>query len=154
MHRILHIGLGLYISAGWLFMLYVGGTLGPEDLFIPLFLLVGVKFPDMDIHPILEHRKTLHSLSAVFLAGAAAWAVSERYLPDLSPYPYLFPAGMILHILQDMATPSGCALLYPFHSGKFRIMKTGGTSVLAFAYTFILGTVVLFVIGGINGVIP
>lgn len=116
---------------------------------IPIFLFMGVKFPDLDVISVFEHRRTLHSLTAVLIIGGGIYLLSSMYMGwDLRNISYimLWPAGMILHMAQDMATPSGCALLYPFSKKKFRYARVGGTSFSALIITLAIATFALAII--------
>jgi len=132
-----------------LYFHYTNGTLSQIHLLIPIFLFMGVKFPDLDVISVFEHRKTLHSLTAVLIIGGGIYLLSSMYmgwgLQNVS-YIMLWPAGMILHMVQDMATPSGCALLYPFSGKKFRYARVGGTSVSALIITLAIAIAALAII--------
>ena len=78
-------------------------------------VVLGALLPDLDYR--FEHRKLLHNVFAIALVSLIS---GQYWLPML--------VGMVSHIVLDMMTVSGVALLYPLSDKRFRIasFRTGG----------------------------
>ena len=83
--------------------------------------------PDLDLH--FKHRAALHNINFFLILAVAAYIV-------LNPVGCFWPvaiglaAGYLGHILLDMLTVRGVAILYPFTSRRLRIarLRSGSTA--------------------------
>ena len=81
----------------------------------PIPTVLGGLLPDLDYH--LGHRRFFHNLLTILIVSLAT---GKYFVPVL--------AGMLSHVVLDMMTVSGVALLYPLSNRRFRIasFRTGG----------------------------
>ncbi len=113
MNRAAHIILGVGIS---IFVLY---RFSPES-HIPLIVLgsgIGSMFPDLDRRK--GHRKLLHSIFSLFILSLTVFFIAI-YLKIPLTLPASFFLGYASHILGDMVTYRGVALLFPFRNKYYR----------------------------------
>lgn len=111
--------------------------------FLILFSSAGSLFPDLDRRR--GHRKALHNLASMLVSTASIlFLTSQLGLP-------LFPAlgfltGYLSHLVGDMMTPRGIAILYPFRDAFYRSPLLLGRSdgFLANFFASSLGAVLIF----------
>ena len=102
-----------HVAAGVLLATYF-----PLD---PIMAISGAIFPDIDI--VYDHRKLLHNMWFLMIAFA---------------YNFSFGVGVLSHVLLDMLTVYGVALLWPISSSRFRLatFRTGGVVDRLLFYLF------------------
>jgi len=103
--------------------------------FDPVLVVAGAIMPDIDY--IYQHRKLLHNL---FLLACA-------FLYNIQ-----FGVGYLSHILLDMLTVYGVALLWPISSKRFRFARfsTGGFFDTVLFVIFLLGWVLIDINGFVH----
>ena len=152
MDRSMHTTAALAAGVFALYVISLHQEVHYSDILIPIMLFAGMNVPDLDTSRFLHHRRTLHGCFALLvltflitLAGFNHW--------ELAFYLYLIPVGMGMHIIQDMATASGCTLFYPLSKRKYRYAKLKGHGAGALLVSITLGlvvgwgTAVLYVMG-------
>ncbi len=108
-----------------------------EHLLIVIMLFAGMNLPDLDTSKLLKHRRTMHSLFTSVVLFIVVFLTAFTY-PEIRIYLYFIPIGVLLHICQDMATPSGCALFYPLAGKKYRYARLKGDGVGAAVLTVLI----------------
>ncbi len=93
---------------------------------IPVALMgaVGSIMPDFDV--LYKHRKLLHNVFAALLFTLGALLLMARLGvegPQAWLYSQAFIVGWLSHILGDMVTKGGVALLWPFSSRRIRALR-------------------------------
>ena len=91
------------------------------------------------IFSFLKHRGLTHSIPGVLiLYYALEFFAKSYYLPLLLFVPYIV-LGCASHIILDMLTPSGVALLYPLKKRfKIPLIKTGSKLETIFMFSLIV----------------
>lgn len=76
------------------------------------------------IHSVISHRGPTHTLLflLIVIGGMVAAGLPGALVVTLA-------AGMVLHLLCDMATPRGVRLLMPLHYGAWRLLPGGVLSL-------------------------
>jgi inner membrane protein len=98
--------------------------------------------PDLDLA--WRHRMLLHNLTVTAVLIAAVWLAWSRLgLPYKLLATASFAAGYLSHILLDMLTVRGVALLYPYTRRRYRLLKLRTSDRLANHAITLLSTVVL-----------
>lgn len=140
MNRAAHIILGVGVS------IFIISRLSPtlQAFQLPLIVLgggIGSVFPDLDRKK--GHRRILHNLFSMFFFSLLFFIIS-LYLKIPLMIPTSFFLGYVSHLLGDMMTYRGVALLYPFKSNYYRsplvIGRSGdlGVNMLGIALGLIL----------------
>ena len=112
--------------------------------------LLGSIVPDLD--GLRGHRKTLHNVIACILTGIAIYVallVTDTYeLTPISLYPLGSTLSYILayasHLLADIPTGSGVAILYPLSKRKIGILGLKYDNIVYNALLISLATVLLY----------
>ncbi|MEM0439839.1 MAG: metal-dependent hydrolase [Sulfolobales archaeon] len=116
MNRTAHVILGVGIS-----IFIISRLFSPLQAFqIPFIVLgggIGSIFPDLDRKR--GHRKILHNIFSMFFFSMLFFMAS-LYLKIPLIIPVSFFLGYVSHLLGDMMTYRGVALLYPFKSNYYR----------------------------------
>ncbi|MEM2203049.1 MAG: metal-dependent hydrolase [Sulfolobales archaeon] len=116
MNRAAHIILGVGVS------IFIISRLFPtlQAIQIPLIVLgggIGSVFPDLDRRR--GHRKILHNIFFLVFFSSLFF-IASLYLKIPMIIPTSFFLGYLSHLLGDMMTYRGVALLYPFKSNYYR----------------------------------
>jgi len=87
--------------------------------------------PDLDLF--FLHRELLHNLFALFLVPASF----NLFFPGTFRYAFL---GYGSHLLLDLLSPAGEALLFPFYRGRFGfgIVRSGVPTLIVSIVVFVL----------------
>ena len=136
-HQILAIGLSLY-------------TLRPNSLekaFTIAFLaLIASTIPDLDLK--LDHRKLLHSLFAVLLTSFIIFIALNAFSNPITMNPAYhvtsYVIGYLSHIVVDMFTCNGVALLYPISKKRYRIFGISYDNPIYNGVVIALGSILLY----------
>ena len=112
--------------------------------------LLGSAIPDLD--GLRRHRATLHNLFACILTGLTVYLVLEIAealdLLPVNPYPASSTVAYILaylsHLLADIPTGSGIAILYPLSNKKIGILGLKYDSIAYNALLIALATLLLY----------
>jgi len=144
MKFITHLFFGVFV---YLIMTAFGA---PSSLIYFAIILVSSLFPDIDspnskisnqniitkgasfvINKTAGHRGIVHSILGATIFGTIVFGISY-YLGNWW-YGIYAVSGYLAHLISDMFTVAGEALLYPFSKVKFRgIVRTGGFSEVVF----------------------
>ncbi len=142
MLRQTHVAVGMCVAA----LAASPLTMQPGQLLVLLVVAsISSVLPDLDLR--IKHRMLLHSLPSLAVATlilTVVWALLSL------PYPSLailgFAAGYASHILLDMLTVRGVALLYPFTRRRYRILRLSSSSPAANTLLTVSSTVILLLI--------
>jgi inner membrane protein len=93
---------------------------------LPVLLMgaIGSIMPDLDI--LYKHRKLLHNIFAAALFTGLVMVLLGRLdlqAGDIRLYSLAYMVGWLSHLLGDMVTRSGVALLWPFSNRRFRVAR-------------------------------
>lgn len=147
MYRTGHYGVSLLLYAPVLAALLVVGR-PTAALAGALGMLVLTMVPDYDQRvPFVSHRGSTHTLAFAWLVGAALGG-SFLLVPGLPPSTryalagfglFIGVLGITAHLVADVLTPSGVALLWPFSSKRYSLGLVSASNVLANYLLFALG---------------
>lgn len=149
MYRTGHYGVSLLVYAPVLaVLLALGRTSAALAGGLGMLALAGL--PDYDQRvPFLTHRGSTHTLAFAWLVGAALGGVF-LLVPGLPPGTryalagfglFIGVLGITAHLVADVLTPSGVALLWPFSSKRYSLGLVTASNALANYLLFALGVV-------------
>lgn len=136
--RSMHTTAALLAGGFALYIIWHGNKGDYITILIPIMLFAGMNIPDLDTSRFLKHRRTMHSLFAVLILFLILSFASLK-APYINFFLMLMPLGMVMHIAQDITTPSGCSLFYPFSLKKYSVIGVDGHGPIALIISVILG---------------
>lgn len=106
--------------------------------------IIGSILPDFDLR--IKHRMIMHNLLTLLTASTIIYMLlyMTRILSSYALFVSVsFALAFSSHILLDMFTKAGVAILYPFSNKRFRVLKLKSSSPLANALFTTIGLILM-----------